>query len=611
MSRSKRPRRERTDDWQKIQQYTLWPEQKAYELLRPVVLFNETASERAQETGAAERTVYRKAAQFEEWGMASLFPKEPSERSEDKSRGLPPDMRQLIVDLKAEHPAFRPHEITTICFLHFGRKPSHHTVQRVLADGPKPTVTARRFPPYGQIPDPFERRKAVVLLHAEGWAVSTIAAYMQTTRARVYDILQRWATEGYAGLDDKSRAPHQPARKVTLEHINEVRKFASNPAIGAFRVQAALEQIGIKLSQATCGRLLALNRRLYGLPSSKEGAPRQKKEMPFKARFRHEYWSVDVRYIEEHGIPEIKGPVYLITILENYSRAVLASKVSPTQNQWDYLEVLFDALRTAGVPKAIVSDGGGIFYCNQAMEVYKALGIQKERIHPKQAWENYIETMFNVVRRMADAKFAEAESWSEMLEIHRKWVRDYNVQRHWAHRERQDGCISPAQVLGWHKGTMYPEAVLNRILFATRYTRHLDKHGYLRIHNWKFYGEQGLASQPVTVWVYDGSLKVEYRAVLLSQYTVELQEDRKHLRQVSNPRLVDTPFRSPQWTLFDLGPNDWLLYLRLPEYAPRHHKRKGKGIVQLELFETLPVQQAVGAEPPRSQLRLVPLQEEK
>src|SRR6266704_167152 len=123
--------------------------------------------------------------------------------------------------------------------------------------------------------------------------------------------------------------------------------------------------------------------------------------------------------------------------------------------------------------------------------------------------------------------------------------------------------LSPAQVLDWHKGTMYPEAVLNRILFATRYTRHLDKHGYLRIHNWKFYGEQGLASQPVTVWVYDGSLKVEYRAVLLSQYTVELQEDRKHLRQVSNPRLVDTPFRSPQWTLFDLGPNDWLLYLRL------------------------------------------------
>ena len=116
--------------------------------------------------------------------------------------------------------------------------------------------------------------------------------------------------------------------------------------------------------------------------------------------------------------------------------------MSTTQNQWDYLEVLFAALHTAGVPKAIVSDGGGIFYCNQALEVYKALGIQKERIDPRQAWENYVETMFNVVRRMADAKFADATSWREMLEIHRDWVRDYNVQRHWAHRERQDGCLS-------------------------------------------------------------------------------------------------------------------------------------------------------------------------
>jgi putative transposase len=143
MPANKRPRRERTDNWQQIQQYTLWPEQNVYELLRPFVLFNESTAERAQETGAAERTMYRKAAQFEEQGMASLFQKEPSDRSKDTSRSLPPDMRQLIVDLKAEHPGFRPHEIATICFLRFERKPSHHTVQRVLTDGPRPSIPGR------------------------------------------------------------------------------------------------------------------------------------------------------------------------------------------------------------------------------------------------------------------------------------------------------------------------------------------------------------------------------------------------------------------------------------------------------------------------------------
>src|SRR6266568_4349728 len=105
MPRSKRPQRERTHEWQRIQQYTLWPEQKVYEMLRPVVLFNESAAERAKETETAERTLQRKAEQFESHGMASLFPQEPT-RSSGTARDLPPDMRQLIVNLQAEHPDF-------------------------------------------------------------------------------------------------------------------------------------------------------------------------------------------------------------------------------------------------------------------------------------------------------------------------------------------------------------------------------------------------------------------------------------------------------------------------------------------------------------------------
>src|SRR5712692_10855774 len=175
MPRRRRERRERTHDWQAIQQYALWPEQKAYELLRPVVLFGETAAERARETGASERTLHHKADQFDQQGMASLFHKD-STPSPDKARALPPDMRQLIVDLKAEHPGFRPHEIATVCYVRFGRRPSHHTVQRVLASGPRPSITARRFPPYSEIADGYQRRRIVVRLHAEGWSVSTISA---------------------------------------------------------------------------------------------------------------------------------------------------------------------------------------------------------------------------------------------------------------------------------------------------------------------------------------------------------------------------------------------------------------------------------------------------
>ena len=526
--------------------------------------------------------------------MASLFHKEQPPPP-PPGHSLPSELCQLIVNLKAEYSGFSLREISTICFLRFGRKLSHHTIQRVLADGPEVTVTERRYPPYAQIADGYQRRRAIVDLHAEGWSNTAISAYLQTPRHRVYEVLKRWAAEGHAGLDD---TPQHHERKTGIREINEVGKLVKDsPELGAYRVRAALEQIGIHLSQATCGRLLALNRKLYGVsaPSGGEGETRPRKEMPFKANFRHEYWSVDVRYIEEHnlGFPE---PVYLISVLENYSRAILASKISPTQNQWDYLKVLFTAISRFGVPHAIVSDGGKIFYCNQAMDVYSALEIKKERIEKRQAWQNYIETHFNIVRRMADAKFARATSWEEMIAIHREWLHDYNVQRHWAHEKREDGCHSPAQVLGSCKGTMHPESVLDRILFAVRYTRQLNRFGYLRVQGWQMYGERGLAGSPVTVWVYDGSITVEYQTVTLSKYSVELQEDRKRLKQVSNPHLSQTPFRSPQLTLIDVSPDEWRLYWRVPESVPRPRIRRLSDMVQLPLFDAETIALAVGSD---------------
>jgi putative transposase len=253
--RRRRERRERTHEWQEIQQQTLWPEQEAYERLRPLVLFGETAASRAKETGVSERTLRYQADQFEHYGMASLFPNERAP-APDPGRSLPPEMCQLIVNLKAEYSDFSLRGISAICFLRFGRKLSHHTVQRVLADGPEPTVTTRRYPPYAQIGDPYQRRRAIVDLHAEGWSHTAISAYLQTPRHRVYEVLKRWATEGHRGLEDR---PQWHARKAGIQEINEVGKLMKeSPELGAYRVRAALEQIGIHLSQATCGRLLAL-----------------------------------------------------------------------------------------------------------------------------------------------------------------------------------------------------------------------------------------------------------------------------------------------------------------------------------------------------------------
>ncbi|GHO87123.1 hypothetical protein KSZ_51290 [Dictyobacter formicarum] len=180
-----------------------------------------------------------------------------------------------------------------------------------------------------------------------------------------------------AGLEPKSRARKGP-RKVTLKVTNEVRKLQKNPLLGKWRMHTTLKRLGIEVSPATCARIMAANRQIYGIEKPPR-SPRLKREMPFKASRRHEYWSCDVRYIEEHLL-ENPRPVYVITIFENFSRMVLSSTISRTQNQWDYLMVLADAIRRYGAPEAIVTDEGGIFYAHVALELYEMLGIRKERI---------------------------------------------------------------------------------------------------------------------------------------------------------------------------------------------------------------------------------------
>jgi len=73
MTRAKRERRKRTDNWEHIQQWCRHPEQRLYESIRPLTFFGTSPAERAQETGLAENTLRRTADTCETEGMASLF----------------------------------------------------------------------------------------------------------------------------------------------------------------------------------------------------------------------------------------------------------------------------------------------------------------------------------------------------------------------------------------------------------------------------------------------------------------------------------------------------------------------------------------------------------
>ena len=91
-ARRRRRRVEPTDEWEQLELLCRWPEQLAYEEIRPLVLFGLPVAERAEETSSLERTLYRKISRFGSEGMDSLFASEGARR-----RALPSAMRRFVV----------------------------------------------------------------------------------------------------------------------------------------------------------------------------------------------------------------------------------------------------------------------------------------------------------------------------------------------------------------------------------------------------------------------------------------------------------------------------------------------------------------------------------
>lgn len=273
--------------------------------------------------------------------------------------------------------------------------------------------------------------------------------------------------------------------------------------------------------------------------------------MPFAAVRRHQFWSVDVRYVEDHQLGTGK-PAYVISILENFSRAFLASAISPRQDLTAYLIVLRAAVETHGAPEVLVSDGGGIFRATHAKTIYAALGIEKREIDRGQAWQNYIESNFNVMRRMADYHFAKAASWAELRAVHDRFFHDYNHQPHAAHGDRPKGRRNPAAVLGWVQGAWCDPADLD-----------------LRFRHWRLLGERGLTGERAAVWVDGEQLTIEYAADTLAQYRVTVEANDRRLQAVDEPRLFTTGHQSPQPFLPELADLEWRPALPAVPYRPR------------------------------------------
>jgi transposase InsO family protein len=192
-----------------------------------------------------------------------------------------------------------------------------------------------------------------------GRPLAELAAAHRVHRSWLYKLLARYRREGEAGLEPRSRRPHHSPTRIAGRYEDE---------IVALRKQ--LTDIGVDAGAATIQAHLA--RRLADVPSvptiwrvlkARGFVTPQPHKRPksswrrFAAELPNECWQADVT----HWALADGAAVEVLNVVDDHSRACVASRVFVRTRSADVVRTLHRAAARWGYPEALLTDNGAIF----------------------------------------------------------------------------------------------------------------------------------------------------------------------------------------------------------------------------------------------------------
>jgi transposase InsO family protein len=557
-----------------------------YELIRPLILFeNRPATHRAQATHTHPETVRKLRRRFQQQGMLGLLLDDVAVIPKEKTPRVSAAVLEEINHLKALYAGLHARELARIVFYKLGERIGHKTAQRLWQQSPVVTQEALPLEDYHTQPDRYQARLQVIKLYAQGWEKISISRFLHVSRPTIDAWIKRFATEHFAGLQDKSRAPHAPARKVWLPLMIEVYHLQKrHPDAGKFRIWSLLAHPDI--SVRTVARIMALNKEVYDdIPHvRKRGPKRPPQPHPYKATRAHQYWFIDGRMMD-FALDGVRW--WSLIMLDGYSRTMLAGAVAPAEASWVALMVLYTACLRYGVPQVLISDSGGAFIANEFEAVCTRLQIEHKPMESTkgESYLTWMETHFNVQRRLYDYQFSLSTTPMEFEQAHQAFMHLYNTTAHQGLLKEHFHPPIPFQVLGEAKGRLYTADELTRKFSQALFPRTTNQYGCVTLHSYHFYVEQGVPKTQVLLWVYGEQLRAVLDNVVLAEYYCRYDWRERKVRDIHDGVFYPTRFASAQGTLIPLNPQESLVVYR-PQTLRRPLRRLSP-TQQLWLFELM------------------------
>lgn len=138
----------------------------------------------------------------------------------------------------------------------------------------------------------------------------------------------------------------------------------------------------------------------------------------------NQVWASDITYLKLSG-----GYVYLVTIIDLYSRKVLSWRVSNTMDAQFCVSALEEAIAQYGIPGILNTDQGSQFTSDAFVSVLEGHGIQISMDSVNRALDNIFVERFWRSLKYEDIYLKDYRTMPELKEGLARYIRFYNDKR--------------------------------------------------------------------------------------------------------------------------------------------------------------------------------------
>jgi putative transposase len=223
-------------------------------------------------------------------------------------------------------------------------------------------------------------------------------------------------------------APMDPDDLALMRRMDEL--YTASPFYGSRRMVAVLRRDGWRVNRKRVRRLMRVMglEAIYQKPNTSKGHP-EHKVYPYLLRGLaierpNQVWCADITYI-----PMARGFVYLVAVMDWFSRRVLAWRVSITMETDFCVEALQAAMARYGSPEIFNTDQGVQFTSTGFLEELDSRGVRISM----DGKGRFLDNIF-IERLWRSLKYEEVflKAYGSVMEARRGiggWISFYNEER--------------------------------------------------------------------------------------------------------------------------------------------------------------------------------------